>query len=48
MKMTWGYVELLRPTLYWMALEPEQVKRDDFKGLMLIPRWPRQNWFREV
>jgi hypothetical protein len=24
------------------------VKRDDFKGLMLIPWWPRLNWFHEL
>jgi hypothetical protein len=48
MKTTWGNVELLCPPMDLMALVPEKVKRDDFKGLMLIPWWPRQNWFHEL
>jgi hypothetical protein len=48
MKTTWGNVELLRPPLELMALVPEKVKRDDFKGSMLIPWWPRQIWFHEL
>jgi hypothetical protein len=47
MKTTWGNVELLRPPLELKTLVLEKVKRDDFKGLMLIPWWPRQNWFDE-
>jgi hypothetical protein len=48
MKTTWGNVEFLRPPLELMSLVPEKVKRDDFKGLMLIQWWPRQNWFHEL
>jgi hypothetical protein len=48
MKMIWGEVELLRPPLEFLALVLEKVKRDGFKGLMLIPWWPRQNWFHEL
>jgi hypothetical protein len=48
MKTTWGNVELLRPPLELMALVPEKVKRDDCKGPMLIPWWPRQNWLYEL
>jgi hypothetical protein len=48
MKTTWGNVESLHLLLELMALVTAKVKRDDFKGLMLIPWWPRQNWFREL
>jgi hypothetical protein len=40
MKMAWGKVELLRAPLELLALVPEKVKREEFKGLMLIRGGP--------
>jgi hypothetical protein len=43
-----GERRVAAPPLELMTLVPENVKHDDFKGLMLIPWWPRQNLFHKL
>lgn len=46
--LNWGSVDLLRPPLEFLPLVPRKVANDNFEGLLLIPRWPRQNWHQAL
>jgi hypothetical protein len=43
---SWKDVDLLRPPLEMLPLVPRKVASDSFCGLLLIPRWVRQNWYQ--
>jgi hypothetical protein len=40
---SWEDVDLLRPPLEFLPLVPRKVASDSFRGLLLVPRWVRQN-----
>jgi hypothetical protein len=41
LKLDWGKVELLRPPLEMLPLVPRKACQGRFRGLMLIPCWPK-------
>jgi hypothetical protein len=45
---SWKDVDLLRPPLELLQLVPRKVASDSFRGLLLIPRWVRQNWYQAL
>lgn len=47
-KQAWTLVKYLRPPLEFLPLVPRKIARDDFKGLILMPWWERQNWHQEI
>jgi hypothetical protein len=48
LKLDWIKVDLLRPPLKILPLIPGKAHQDCFKGLMLVPCSPRQNWYQEL
>jgi hypothetical protein len=48
LKLDWGKVELLRPSLEMLSLVPRKARQDRFRGLMLVPCWPKQNWDQQI
>jgi Reverse transcriptase (RNA-dependent DNA polymerase) len=47
-KLDWSKVDLLRPPLEMLPLDPRKAHQDSFKGLMLVPCWSRQNWYQDL
>jgi hypothetical protein len=41
LKLDWSKVDLLRPPLEMLPLVPRKAHQDCFKGLILLPCWPR-------
>lgn len=47
-KPDWAKVESLRPPLVFLPLTPRKGCGNKFQGLLLIPRWPHQKWYKEL
>jgi hypothetical protein len=48
LKLDWIKLDLLRPPLEMLPLVPRKAHQDCFKDLMLVPCWPRQNWYQKL
>jgi hypothetical protein len=48
LKLDWSKVDLLRSPLDMLPLVPRKAHQDCFEGLMLVPCWPRQNWYQDL
>jgi hypothetical protein len=47
-KINWSQIDLLRPPLEMLPLVPRKVEADGFRGMLLVPCWPRQNWYQQL
>lgn len=47
-KTSWKSVDLLRPPLESLSIVRHKILADQFKGLLLVPHLPRQNWHQEL
>ena len=47
-KLSWSNIRLLRPPLEFLPLVRRKIEDEGFQGLLLVPRWPRQNWHQEL
>jgi hypothetical protein len=48
LKVDWGKVELLHPPLEILPLVHRKARQDQFRGLMLVPCWPKNDWHQQL